>query len=143
MIRRWTHIHSLATGLVFGLVLDKEALVLFGLGIALGVAIVVGWSKLKAAGRWGREAVSAVAGSTERLREAEIERKLAVAAEARARAEHRVRTAGEQKTELDRRYFAGARDAAAGESVRSWDWREDDEPPATILGVPVPTREEA
>lgn len=135
MIRRWTHIHSLATGLTFGLVLDREALVIFALGIALGVIVVVGWRKLKAAGRFARSAGAELVGVRERLTEAEIERKLAAAAEARARAEHRVRTAGEQKVAERSAYWKGARDGG---------WLDDErERPTTILGVPVPVREEA
>lgn len=142
MIRRWTHIHSIATGLAFGLVLDKQTLMIFALGIGLGAAAVLLWGKLRAAGRFARVAGGELAGLRARLTEAEIERKLAAAAEARARAENRVRTAGEQRTELDKRYFEGARDAAAGERVRPWDWQEE-QAPETILGVPVPTREGA
>lgn len=133
MIRRWTHIHSLATGLVFGLVLDKEALVLFALGIALGAGIVFGWSKLRSLLGWSREAVSGALSSVERLREAEIERKLAVAAEARTRAETRLKRAGEQEVAERRAYWQGARDGAP----------EHDDVPATILGVPVPRRGDA
>jgi hypothetical protein len=140
MIRRWTHVHSLATGLVFGLVLDREALVLFALGIALGVAAVVSWKKIRQLAGWTREAAGGALSSIERLREAEIERKLAVAAEARTKAENRTRTAGEQKRELDRRYMEGARDAGS-ERITPWGWAAEDERPETILGVPVPQRE--
>ena len=139
MIRRWNHIHSIATGLVFGLVLDKEALVIFAMGIALGVAVVLSWRFLGRFSRSARDAAALVARKTE----AEIERKRAASELDRARAEHRVRTAGEQKRELDRRYFEGARDGGVVERSRSWGWEEDDEQPETILGVPVPVREEA
>ena len=133
MIRRWTHVHSLATGLVFGLVLDKEALVIFALGIALGAGIVFGWSKLRALLGWSREAAHNVTGAVESLRAAEAERKLAAAAELRSRAENRVRTAGEQKRAERSAYWKGARDGG---------WLDDErERPTHILGVPVPTRE--
>ena len=132
-MRRWSHIHSLATGLVFGLVLDKEALVIFAMGIALGAGVVFGWSKLRQLAGWSREAAGTALSSVERLREAEIERKLAVAAEARTRAETRRRTAGEQEAAERRAYWTGARDGG----------RLDDERPSTILGVPLPAREEA
>lgn len=125
-MRRWTHLHSLATGLVFGLVLDKEALVIFALGIALGAGVVFGWGRLKALLGWTREAAHGIAGAAERYREAEIERKLAAAALDRTRAENVVRTAAEQREAEKRAHFAGARDGG---------WLDDDDRPTKILGV--------
>jgi hypothetical protein len=130
MIRRWTHVHSLATGLVFGLVLDRQAILLFALGLALGAGIVFGWSKLRKLAGWSREAAAGALSSVERLREAEIERKLAVAAEARTRAETRRRTAGEQEAAEKRAYWSGAVDGGQ---------LEGDDRPKTILGVPAPS----
>lgn len=129
MIRRWSHGHSLATGLVFGLVLDREALVIFAIGVALGAAIVWGSRSLRSLTRGAKSAAAVVAATAEqraRLAEAEIERKQAAAAEARARAEHRTRTVGEQKAAERRAYWTGARDGG---------WLDDDERPKTILGV--------
>lgn len=145
MIRRWTHLHSIGTGLVFGLVLDREALVIFFLGLALGVALVVAWRFVSRFTGWARRAAPAAAeviALRDRKTEAEIERKLAAAEEARARAEHRVRTAGEQRDAERRAYYAGARDGSP-EQVKQWDWQDADAPPETILGVPVPQREPA
>ena len=137
MIRRWSHIHSLATGLVFGLVLDKEALVIFALGIALGVALVFLGRFLRGFGSTARKVATTAAATAEqreRLVEAEIARKHAAAAEATARAEHYVRRADEQRVAEKRARWEGARDGG---------WLDDDdgERPKTILGVPVPTRE--
>lgn len=125
MIRRWTHLHTLATGLVFGLVLDKEALVLFALGIALGVIVVIGWRKVRQLAGWSREAAAGAVSSIERLREAEIERKLAAAEEARARATARLRRTSEQEDAERRAYWAGARDGG----------KLDDDRPTTLLGI--------
>lgn len=127
MIRRWTHVHTLATGLVFGLVLDKEALVLFALGIALGVAGVIGWCQLRRLAGWGRETAQHAARGLEELRAAEADRKRAAAEELRTRAATRLRRAGEQEAEVRRSYLAGARDGAAD------DWTRPD----TLLGLEV------
>jgi Sec-independent protein translocase protein TatA len=116
MIRRWTHVHTLATGLVFGLVLDREALVIFALGIALGAGVVFGWSKLRRLAGWSRGAVSGALSSVERLREAEIERKLAAAMMDRTRAETRLRAAKEQEAALEDEYRRGVID---GDDARS------------------------
>ena len=134
MIRRWSHVHSLATGLVFGLVLDRQVIFVAVIFFAIGVVVTVGWSKLRQLAGWSREAAAGALSSIERLREAEIERKLAVAAEARTRAETRLRRAGEQETAERRAYWSGAVDGGR---------LDDDEGPKTILGVPVPVREEA
>ena len=134
MIRRWSHVHSLATGLVFGLVLDRQVIFVAVIFFAIGVAVTVGWSKLRALLGWSREAAAGALSSIERLREAEIERKLAVAAEARTRAETRLRRAGEQEAEERRAYWRGAVDGGR---------LDDDDGPKTILGVPVPVREDA
>lgn len=116
-MKRWSHIHSLATGLVFGLILDREALVLFALGILLGAALVF-------ASRYARRAVGFVREQTSRLSsaradallakarldEAEAARKLAAAAELTARAERHVRTAKEQEAAERVAYLRGAAD---------------------------------
>ena len=114
---RWTHIHSLAAGLVFGLVLDREALVLFALGIAFGAGGVIASRYARRAAGFVREQGSRL--STARaeahaakaeLDLAEAERKRAAAAELVSRAEHRVRTAKEQEAAVRTSYLRGAAD---------------------------------
>jgi hypothetical protein len=130
MIRRWTHVHSLATGLVFGLVLDKEALVIFALGIGLGIALVLSWRFLRGFSRAAKSAAGEaklVADLAAEKTRAEIARKLAAADEARSRAEGRRQTIAEQDERERRAYWAGARDGDAGRTDR----------PKTILGIDV------
>ncbi len=131
MIRRWSHIHSLATGLAFGLVLDREALVIFALGIAAGVGAVYLGRFARGFGRSARKiatTAAATAEQRERLVEAEIARKRAAAAEATARAEHHVRRAEEQRAAERKARWEGARDGG-------WLDRERDDRPTTILGI--------
>jgi hypothetical protein len=116
-VRNWSHLHTLASGLVFGLVLDRQALVIFALGIVLGAVIVLGARYARRAvtfageqaGRLSAARAEAHAAKA-RLDEAEAERKLAAAAELRARADARVRTAREQEKELAHAYRQGAAD---------------------------------
>lgn len=129
MIRRWTHVHTLATGLVFGLVLDREALIVFGLGLVLGVAIVIGWRQVRRLAGWGRETAQHAAHGLEELRQAEADRKRAAAEELRTRAQNRLRRAAEQVEAERRAYLAGARD---GDRPASYD---DGERPGSLLGI--------
>ena len=100
---RWTHLHTLAGGLV--------------LGLAFGVVIVLGARYARRAVSFAREQAARVttaraeahAAKTE-LDLAEAERKRAAAAEAVARAERYVRTAKEQEKALDHAYRMGAAD---------------------------------
>lgn len=129
MIRRWTHVHTLATGLVFGLVLDREALIIAVLMFALGAGTVIGWRQLRRLAGWGRETAQHAAHGLEELRQAEADRKRAAAEELRTRAATRLRRVNEQ-TEAERRaYLAGARD---GGTPASYD---DGERPGTLLGI--------
>lgn len=114
---RWTHAHSIAAGLVVGLALDREALVIFAIGVGLGIAVVVGARYLRRAAGFVREQGSRLSDARAeahlaraRLDEAEAERKLAAAAELRARAERYVRTGAEQKKAEDHAYRQGVAD---------------------------------
>lgn len=53
-MRRLGHGHTFIAGLVGGLILDKEALVLFGGGVLLGAALVLAWGALAGLVRWAR-----------------------------------------------------------------------------------------
>jgi hypothetical protein len=129
MIRHWTHVHTLATGLVFGLVLDRESLLTFGIGLILGAGLVLGFHYLRRLLGWGRSTAQQAAAGVEDLRRAEADRKRAAAEELRARADHRLRRVGEQEAAERSAYYAGARDGGRLEQ----DWPR----PAEVLGVEV------
>lgn len=114
---RWTHAHTLATGLVAGLALDREALVILALGVTIGVAGTLGARYARRAVGFAREQGSrltaaraeAHAAKTE-LDRAEAARKLAAADELAARAARYVRTAREQEAAERTAYLRGAAD---------------------------------
>ena len=114
---RWNHAHSIATGLVFGLVLDREALIVFVLGVAIGVVSVIASRYARRATSFVREQASRISAARAEahaaktaLDLAEAERKRAAAAELASRAEHRVRTAREQEAAVRTAYIRGAAD---------------------------------
>lgn len=53
-MRRLGHGHTFIAGLIAGLILDKEALILFGGGVLLGAALVLAWGALASLVRWAR-----------------------------------------------------------------------------------------
>jgi hypothetical protein len=123
---------------VVGLVLDREALVVFALGAVLGIAGTLGVRYARRAARFASEqAARFSAGRAEaaaakaRLDEAEAERKLATAADLRARADHRVKTAHEQERAERAAYMRGAAD---DEHHRAGTWPDGEPWPETILG---------
>lgn len=115
---RWTHLHTAAAGLVLGLALDHETLVVLVLGAAGGAFVVLAWRYARRVAGFTREQasrISAARAEAARARAeldlAEADRKRAVAVELLARAEHRVYTAREQEKERDHAYRMGAADA--------------------------------
>lgn len=103
MIRQWGHGHSLATGAVIGLLLDRHVLYVFFLGLLLGGLAVYSSRTLRALGRAaGHRAAD--------LHHATVTRMLAQAADLTSRAENRKRTAAEQAAAEKRAYINGAID---------------------------------
>lgn len=111
MIRQWGHGHSLATGGIVGLLLDRHVLYVFFLGLLLGGLVVYSSRTLRAIGKGtlGRVAELHLL-TVERVR-AEIERKRAATLEATAKAEYRIRRAAEQAAAEKKAYVQGAIDA--------------------------------
>src|SRR6185312_3561795 len=94
---RWTHGHSIAVGLIGGLLLDRHVLYVFFLGLLIGGFLLYSSRTLRALGRAGvGKAHELHLLAVERMK-AEIDRKRATAAEANAKAEHRIRRSAEQE----------------------------------------------
>lgn len=61
MMNQWKHPHTLATGLVAGLALTHDSLLLAALSFAAGAGVVLGWNYLLRVGRWTRGIIEGVA----------------------------------------------------------------------------------
>lgn len=103
-MRNWTHFHSIATGTVFGLLLDRHVLYVFFLGLIIGALVVYSSRTLRALGK-------AAGSRAAELHAATVDGMRARAAKARADAEHRIRRAAEQAAAEKKAYIAGAIDA--------------------------------
>ena len=104
MIRQWGHGHSLATGTVVGLLLDRHVLYVFFLGFIIGALVVYSSRTLRALGRAG-------ASRAAELHAATVDGIRARAAKANAEAEHRIRRADEQAAAEKKAYIQGAIDS--------------------------------
>lgn len=104
MIRQWGHGHSLATGTVFGLLLDRHVLYVFFLGLIIGGLLVYSSRTLRALGRAG-------ASRAAELHAATVDRLHAQASELHSKADNRKRTRAEQDAAVKKAYIDGALDA--------------------------------
>lgn len=104
MFKQWSHGHSLATGTVIGLLLDRHVLYVFALGLLIGGLVVYSSRTLRALGR-------AAGTRAAELHAATVERMRAQAAELHSKAENRKRTRAEQDAAVKKAYIDGALDA--------------------------------
>lgn len=104
MIRQWGHGHSIATGGIIGLLLDRHVLYVFFLGLLIGGLLVYSSRTLRALGRAG-------ASRAAELHAATVDRMRAQALELTSKAENRRRTAAEQAAAVKKAYIDGAIDA--------------------------------
>ena len=104
MIRQWGHGHTLAVGVVGGLLLDRHVLYVLALGLVIGGLLVYSSRTLRALGR-------AATGRAAELHAATVERMRAQAAELHSKAENRKRTRAEQDAAVKKAYVQGAIDS--------------------------------
>jgi hypothetical protein len=61
-VTRWGHAHTFTAGLLAGLILDHQAALLFGFGLALGALVVACWQRIRTAAAWVATTLEGVAG---------------------------------------------------------------------------------
>jgi hypothetical protein len=99
---KWSHGHSLGAGVLGGLLLSRRPELIFLAGLAVGVAAM-----------YARRLTLALGHGAALLSRAKVRTELARSRELESRATQRKRTKAEQDAELERSYYAGARDGAA------------------------------
>ena len=104
MIRQWGHGHSLAVGVVGGLLLDRHVLYVFFLGAIIGGLVVYSSRTIRSLGR-------AAGTRAAELHQATVDRLHAQAVELHSKAENRKRTRAEQDAAVKKAYIDGAIDA--------------------------------
>lgn len=107
MITRWTHAHTAAAALVGGLVLSHHVMYVFALGLLIGALVVYSSRTLRAVLRAGRNQVADMHQRMIDRLDADSDLKHARAAEAVAKAEHRILRAAEQAKEVERAFVRG------------------------------------
>lgn len=105
-MKRWSHLHTLASGALGGLLVASNGWLI---AAALAAAFVLG---LALSGLWrrARALAAAAAAKANELHEAKVATEKARATELRTRTRHRARPKKEQERELERAYVRGATD---------------------------------